>query len=664
MAFWGVEVKPGKKVTHSCEKARGRLRISQATLGSGEATKKSVVQCNVGNRSPVLFCVLLPGRTESCHLDLEFEEADDVVFSVLGPRSVYLTGYYVRQNQQFNGRSDTESYGVDIENTQTDGSNYNSDDDDKYEDSFINDDELQFSPGSPILGSKGLDEVMLEKEPKDKKVRGKSLRKKQWVIESDNDANSLDKVDEDGFSLSLDESKRDVKTTTCDAGANSEKIAPVTVEMDDEAKDDGLNCSETKQNAGPLDISDKIERVSQPPLDEEGGELNNGNNELLEQVQSLEEMIVSNQEVICGSNINETLINQNLATINGKNKMQTLYLATYKKKRKERPLIEKTSKVPTDDEDPSVPIDHKEHEAEASADLGIGEYHLMTVPESDSANGQKSKKRRNELLEGDRKEETDEKSQNITEDDLLKQDLLLADHMIKHQVADNGEYERQQKSKGTSMEKFGVEYHNVQREDEVMQGAHADSKTEDLPAATGENQEDQIDSIISAKSELLANDNQLGQKIKKKRKKTRGKKDNMSVVQMSDNQENEDQSIKPASIDKRTLSNGLTIEELESGPPGGKVAVPGKNVTIYYTGKLMESGHVFDSNMGQAAYKLLLGDEEMIEGWNAGIDGMRVGDKRRLILPPSMGFGDQGSGDDVPPDSWVIYEIELVSVRR
>lgn len=129
---------------------------------------------------------------------------------------------------------------------------------------------------------------------------------------------------------------------------------------------------------------------------------------------------------------------------------------------------------------------------------GIGEYHLMTVPESDSANGQKSKKRRNELLEGERKEETEEKSQNITEDDLIKLGLLLADRMIEHQLADNGEYERQQKSEGTSMEKFGVEYHNVQREDEVMQEAHADSKTEDLPAATGENQEDQIDRLVHA----------------------------------------------------------------------------------------------------------------------------------------------------------------------
>ncbi|KAG6435676.1 hypothetical protein SASPL_100551 [Salvia splendens] len=102
-----VEVKPGKPITHSCEKAAGRLRISQATLGFGESSKSSVLQCNVGNRSPVLLCVLLPGRMESSHIELEFEEADDVVFSVVGPRSVYLTGYYVRQSGHSNGRSDT-----------------------------------------------------------------------------------------------------------------------------------------------------------------------------------------------------------------------------------------------------------------------------------------------------------------------------------------------------------------------------------------------------------------------------------------------------------------------------------------------------------------------------------------------------------------------------
>ncbi|KAJ4718941.1 Peptidylprolyl isomerase [Melia azedarach] len=93
MAFWGVEVKPGKPFTHTADDVRGRLHISQATLGIGTAPEKSVVQCNVGNKSPVFLCSLFPEKTESCQLNLEFEEADEVVFSVIGPRSVHLTGY-------------------------------------------------------------------------------------------------------------------------------------------------------------------------------------------------------------------------------------------------------------------------------------------------------------------------------------------------------------------------------------------------------------------------------------------------------------------------------------------------------------------------------------------------------------------------------------------
>ncbi|GAB2284996.1 Peptidyl-prolyl cis-trans isomerase fkbp43 [Dionaea muscipula] len=95
MSFWGIEVKPGKPFTHSLGKDRRRLHISQATLGTGTYTNKSLVQCNVGNKSPVLLCVLLPEKNESCHLDLEFDEVDEVIFSVIGPRSVHLTGYYL-----------------------------------------------------------------------------------------------------------------------------------------------------------------------------------------------------------------------------------------------------------------------------------------------------------------------------------------------------------------------------------------------------------------------------------------------------------------------------------------------------------------------------------------------------------------------------------------
>lgn len=57
------------------------------------------MQCSVGDQSPVLLCSLLPDKSESCSLDLEFEEEDEVVFSVVGPRSVHLTGYFVNESR-------------------------------------------------------------------------------------------------------------------------------------------------------------------------------------------------------------------------------------------------------------------------------------------------------------------------------------------------------------------------------------------------------------------------------------------------------------------------------------------------------------------------------------------------------------------------------------
>ena len=61
----------------------------------GLARKKSIVQCNVGNKRPVFVCCLFPEKAECCQLNLEFEESDEVVFSVIGPRAVHLTGYYL-----------------------------------------------------------------------------------------------------------------------------------------------------------------------------------------------------------------------------------------------------------------------------------------------------------------------------------------------------------------------------------------------------------------------------------------------------------------------------------------------------------------------------------------------------------------------------------------
>nr|GME17769.1 peptidyl-prolyl cis-trans isomerase FKBP43 [Ipomoea batatas] len=74
----------------------------------------------------------------------------------------------------------------------------------------------------------------------------------------------------------------------------------------------------------------------------------------------------------------------------------------------------------------------------------------------------------------------------------------------------------------------------------------------------------------------------------------------------------------------RTLSNGLTIEDLSMGEADGKVATPGRKVKVHYTGMLRENGQVFDSNIGKTPYRFRLGDKQIIDGWNIGVEVMAV----------------------------------------
>ncbi|KAL0654785.1 hypothetical protein Bca4012_075369 [Brassica carinata] len=106
MAFWGwfnrVEVKPGKPFTLKANTNDSkRLHLSQATLGmtsNSGTTSRSILQCNAGNKSPLFLCVLSPEKVDTCQLNIEFQEAEDVIFSVIGPRSVHLTGYFLARN--------------------------------------------------------------------------------------------------------------------------------------------------------------------------------------------------------------------------------------------------------------------------------------------------------------------------------------------------------------------------------------------------------------------------------------------------------------------------------------------------------------------------------------------------------------------------------------
>tara|TARA_B110000977_G_scaffold201484_1_gene296318 strand:+ start:6838 stop:7740 length:903 start_codon:yes stop_codon:yes gene_type:complete len=113
---------------------------------------------------------------------------------------------------------------------------------------------------------------------------------------------------------------------------------------------------------------------------------------------------------------------------------------------------------------------------------------------------------------------------------------------------------------------------------------------------------------------------------------------------------------------KREFKNGMEIVNLQMGKPDGKHAKPGKNVTMKYIGKL-QSGKIFDQTKGNATFRFRLGVGEVIKGWDVGVDGMRVGDKRRLVIPPAMAYGKKGVKGAIPGGATLVFEVELVNVQ-
>ena len=113
---------------------------------------------------------------------------------------------------------------------------------------------------------------------------------------------------------------------------------------------------------------------------------------------------------------------------------------------------------------------------------------------------------------------------------------------------------------------------------------------------------------------------------------------------------------------KREFKNGMEIVNLSMGRPDGKQAKPGKSVTMKYVGKL-QSGKIFDQTKGNATFRFRLGVGEVIKGWDVGVDGMRVGDKRRLVIPPAMAYGKKGIKGAIPGGATLVFEVELVNVQ-
>ena len=112
----------------------------------------------------------------------------------------------------------------------------------------------------------------------------------------------------------------------------------------------------------------------------------------------------------------------------------------------------------------------------------------------------------------------------------------------------------------------------------------------------------------------------------------------------------------------------LQVTDTKAGT--GSAATAGKEVTVHYTGWLYEAsaadhrGRKFDSSRDHGEpFSFRLGAGMVIRGWDQGVDGMKIGGQRTLVIPPDLGYGSRGAGGVIPPNAALVFDVELLDVK-
>jgi len=113
-------------------------------------------------------------------------------------------------------------------------------------------------------------------------------------------------------------------------------------------------------------------------------------------------------------------------------------------------------------------------------------------------------------------------------------------------------------------------------------------------------------------------------------------------------------------MSERMTDSGLKFEDLVEGE--GAEATAGQQVKVHYTGWLTD-GSQFDSSLDRDdPFSFPLGGGRVIRGWDEGVQGMKVGGKRKLTIPPQLGYGAAGAGGVIPPNATLVFEVELLEL--
>jgi FKBP-type peptidyl-prolyl cis-trans isomerase FkpA len=131
------------------------------------------------------------------------------------------------------------------------------------------------------------------------------------------------------------------------------------------------------------------------------------------------------------------------------------------------------------------------------------------------------------------------------------------------------------------------------------------------------------------------------------------------------------QTTTPAQETAMTSSTSITeLQKIDTQPGTGREAESGFHISVHYTGWLYDEkaeghkGTKFDSSLDRKQpFDFDLGAGQVIQGWDEGFAGMKVGGKRTLVIPPEMGYGARGAGGVIPPNATLLFEVELLDVK-
>jgi peptidylprolyl isomerase len=115
-------------------------------------------------------------------------------------------------------------------------------------------------------------------------------------------------------------------------------------------------------------------------------------------------------------------------------------------------------------------------------------------------------------------------------------------------------------------------------------------------------------------------------------------------------------------VPKGKAPEKLVIKDLKEGD--GPAAQPGQTVTVQYVGVNFKGGKQFDASWDRGEpFSFPLGAGQVIKGWDEGVAGMKVGGKRKLMIPAKLGYGAKGAGKVIPPDADLVFEVELLAIK-